>query len=49
MANVTYHCDWEKKDNSGPWYWIYYAKNGEEERGAAKATCGATTATIRSG
>ena len=27
---VTYPCYWEKKDNSGHWYWIYYAKNGEE-------------------
>lgn len=27
---VTYPCYWEKKDNSGYWYWIYYAKNGEE-------------------
>lgn len=21
---------WQKKDQSGHWYWIYYAKNGEE-------------------
>ncbi|MGH8562744.1 MAG: YegP family protein [Gammaproteobacteria bacterium] len=27
---VTYPCYWEKKDNRGHWYWIYYAKNGEE-------------------
>jgi uncharacterized protein YegP (UPF0339 family) len=27
---VTYPCYWEKKDNSGHWYWIYYARNGEE-------------------
>lgn len=26
---VTYPCYWEKKDNKGQWYWIYYAKNGE--------------------
>jgi uncharacterized protein YegP (UPF0339 family) len=30
MAEVTYPCYWEKKDNSGQWYWIYYAKNKEE-------------------
>lgn len=30
MAQVTYPCYWEKKDNRGEWYWIYYAKNGEE-------------------
>jgi uncharacterized protein YegP (UPF0339 family) len=30
MADVTYPCYWEKKDQSGQWYWIYYAKNGEE-------------------
>lgn len=30
MAEVTYPCYWEKKDNKGQWYWIYYAKNGEE-------------------
>lgn len=29
MGNVTYPCYWEKKDNSGGWYWIYYAKNGK--------------------
>lgn len=29
MANVTYPCYWEKKDNSGYWYWIYYASNGK--------------------
>jgi len=27
MATVTYPCYWEKKDNSGQWYWIYYAEN----------------------
>lgn len=26
---VTYPCYWERKDNSGYWYWIYYASNGE--------------------
>ena len=30
MADVTYPCYQVKKDNSGHWYWIYYAKNGEE-------------------
>ncbi|MER8896681.1 DUF1508 domain-containing protein [Mesorhizobium sp. M0676] len=30
MADVTYPCYWQKKDKSGDWYWIYYAKNGEE-------------------
>ena len=29
MADVTYPCYWQKKDNSGQWYWIYYARNGE--------------------
>ena len=29
MATVTYPCYWQKKDNSGYWYWIYYAANGE--------------------
>lgn len=29
MAQVTYPCYWEKKDNGGFWYWIYYAKNGK--------------------
>ena len=29
MADVTYPCYWEKKDNSGYWYWIYYASNGK--------------------
>ena len=29
MAEVTYPCYWEKKDNSGQWYWIYYAVNGK--------------------
>jgi len=30
MADVTYPCYWQKKDNRGQWYWIYYAKNREE-------------------
>ena len=30
MAQVSYPCYWQKKDNRGQWYWIYYAKNGEE-------------------
>lgn len=30
MAEVTYPCYWQKKDQSGYWYWIYYARNGEE-------------------
>lgn len=29
MAEVTYPCYWLKKDNSGYWYWIYYARNGK--------------------
>lgn len=29
MAEVTYPCYWEKKDNKGQWYWIYYAVNEE--------------------
>ncbi len=29
MSKVTYPCYWERKDNSGQWYWIYYAGNGE--------------------
>lgn len=29
MATVTYPCYWQKKDNSGFWYWLYYAKNGK--------------------
>ncbi len=29
MADVTYPCYWERKDSSGHWYWIYYARNGE--------------------
>jgi uncharacterized protein YegP (UPF0339 family) len=26
---VTYPCYWQKKDNGGYWYWIYYASNGK--------------------
>jgi uncharacterized protein YegP (UPF0339 family) len=26
---VTYPCYWQKKDQSGGWYWIYYASNGK--------------------
>lgn len=26
---VTYPCYWERKDNSGYWYWIYYSSNGK--------------------
>lgn len=29
MTGVTYPCYWQKKDNRGHWYWIYYAKNAE--------------------
>jgi len=29
MADVTYPCYWQKKDNQGQWYWIYYARNGK--------------------
>lgn len=29
MADITYPCYWEKKDNVGNWYWIYYASNGK--------------------
>lgn len=29
MADVTYPCYWERKDNGGYWYWIYYASNGK--------------------
>ena len=27
---AKYPCYWEKKDQSGHWYWIYYAGNKEE-------------------
>jgi uncharacterized protein YegP (UPF0339 family) len=26
---VSYPCYWKKKDNSGYWYWTYYAANGK--------------------
>lgn len=29
MDQVNYPCYWQKKDNSGQWYWIYYAKNAK--------------------
>lgn len=29
MAAVTYPCYIERKDNSGHWYWIYYASNSK--------------------
>ena len=29
MATVTYPCYQERKDNSGYWYWVYYASNGK--------------------
>ena len=29
MATVTYPCYWQKKNQKGQWYWIYYARNGE--------------------
>jgi len=29
MAQVTYPCYWQKKDNGGQWYWVYYASNGK--------------------
>jgi uncharacterized protein YegP (UPF0339 family) len=29
MSSVTYPCYWMKKDNSGYWYWIYYASNAK--------------------
>ena len=29
MADITYPCYIERKDNRGEWYWIYYARNGE--------------------
>lgn len=30
MADITYPCYIERKDNRGHWYWIYYAANAEE-------------------
>jgi len=32
MAQVTYPCYWQKKDNKEHWYSIHYARNGEEIR-----------------
>lgn len=29
MADATYPCYMQQKDNRGQWYWIYYAKNRE--------------------
>lgn len=29
MADITYPCYIERKDNRGHWYWIYYAANKE--------------------
>lgn len=29
MAEITYPCYIERKDNQGQWYWIYYARNGK--------------------
>lgn len=26
---INYPCYWQRKDQSGAWYWIYYAKNGK--------------------
>lgn len=37
MAEVTYPCYWQKKDNSGQWYWIYYSGNGEEIARSSKS------------
>ncbi len=28
MPNLTYPCFWQKTDESGRWYWIYYAPDG---------------------
>ncbi|WP_103408870.1 DUF1508 domain-containing protein [Pseudomonas syringae group genomosp. 3] len=44
MADVTSPCYWQKKDNSGQWYWIYYASNAEaiarsSESYVARADC----------
>lgn len=30
MTEVTFPCYKQRKDAQGHWYWIYYAKNGEE-------------------
>lgn len=29
MAEVKYPCYWQRKDNGGYWYWIFYAANRE--------------------
>lgn len=29
MSDVSYPCYWQRKDASGFWYWLYYARNGE--------------------
>ena len=44
MSALSYPCYKIKKDVRGHWYWIYYAKNGEEiskssESYVAKADC----------
>lgn len=44
MAAISYPCYKLKKDTRGQWYWVYYAKNGEEiskssESYVAKADC----------
>lgn len=30
MAGISYPCYKVKKDTRAQWYWVYYAKNGEE-------------------
>lgn len=45
---VSYPCYWQKKDNSGYWYWIYYATNGKRSLGVAKATIIGAIATTQS-
>lgn len=30
MSDTEYPCYRQKKDQSGHWYWIYYASNKEE-------------------
>ncbi|KQP25149.1 hypothetical protein ASF27_09380 [Methylobacterium sp. Leaf102] len=44
MSGVTYPCYKLKQDTRGQWYWVYYAKNGEEiskssESYVAKSDC----------
>ena len=29
MAEESYPCYKERKDNNGHWYWVYYASNGK--------------------